>query len=57
MGREDLTYDFRDRLVSIDHHAVMQLDSGMSGERCCIAWFRAAADKAFTKDAQVALEA
>ena len=57
LAREDLTYDHPDRMVSIDHNAILQLDSGRLRENCCIVWLRTAADKAISIATQSSLEA
>ncbi len=51
LGREDLSFDVRGRLVSLDYHPILQLESDFGKDTCHIAWFCAAADKAIPRAA------
>jgi hypothetical protein len=55
LGPLSLVYEIRDRVVSLDYHAVAQLESCADGG-CRVAWFRTAADKAITREAQIGVE-
>ncbi len=56
LGREDLSFDMRDRLVSLGSYAIMQLEHDHVGDSCHIAWLSIAADKVINRAAQAALE-
>ena len=55
LGRDDLSFDARDRLVSLDYFPILQLESDAGKDTCHIAWLRAAAVKGVTRVAHAAL--